>query len=165
MKANNTIKAIIESSKQVFITQGLNSVSMTDIVNASGYSRGGVYRYFSNVDEVFEALMMNEITNLNTENFSSFNDFLQTEIFELNNIDQTLRLAGYEYMMHHREDSILAQSIFNKHIALIQNLKQCTESQARKIFVLLEGLTVLSLSGILDDTTLQQCINLINHEV
>ena len=57
MKIDETKQKIIENSKQVFIEKGLKDVTMTDLVSVSGYSRGGVYRYFKTPTDIFKELM------------------------------------------------------------------------------------------------------------
>ncbi|WP_409293231.1 TetR family transcriptional regulator [Peribacillus sp. SCS-37] len=51
---------ILDIARKVFIEKGFEHTTMTDIVEASGLSRGGVYQYFSSTDEMFR-----EITNFN----------------------------------------------------------------------------------------------------
>lgn len=159
MKAQNTKKRILEASKQIFIDKGLKSVTMTDIVNASGYSRGGVYRYYQKPESVFADLMMDEV-KLSKEKFISttFNEYLANESKELKNIRSTLRLAGYEYMIHFSESSQLGKIIYQSNIALIMKLKKCSEHEANRIFLILEGLTVMALTGILDEDRLEEIL-------
>ncbi|WP_245602235.1 TetR family transcriptional regulator [Peribacillus kribbensis] len=44
---------ILETAREIFIKQGFEKTTMTDIVEATGLSRGGVYQYFSSTDEMF----------------------------------------------------------------------------------------------------------------
>ncbi len=48
---------ILDAAKRVCTGQPIYSVTMRDIVIESGMSQGGVYKYFSNIDEVFVVLM------------------------------------------------------------------------------------------------------------
>ncbi|MFT4412893.1 TetR family transcriptional regulator [Fredinandcohnia humi] len=48
---------ILMAAEKVFIEKGFSGTTMTDIVTASGLSRGGLYHYFSNTDEVYQALL------------------------------------------------------------------------------------------------------------
>jgi AcrR family transcriptional regulator len=47
---------ILEIAGRVFIEKGFEQTTMTDVVEASGLSRGGVYKYFSSTDEMFWAI-------------------------------------------------------------------------------------------------------------
>jgi len=52
-------KYIVETARDVFIEKGYKNVTMKDIVDACGISRGGLYLYFSGTDELFlEVLKM-----------------------------------------------------------------------------------------------------------
>jgi AcrR family transcriptional regulator len=48
---------ILMAAEKVFIEKGFSGTTMTDIVTASGLSRGGLYHYFSNTDEVYQAIL------------------------------------------------------------------------------------------------------------
>ena len=56
-------KEILEAAKRVCIRKPIFDVSMRDIVLETGMSQGGVYKYFSNIDEVFGALLNEESLN------------------------------------------------------------------------------------------------------
>lgn len=51
---------ILEAAKRVCSTKPVYNVAMRDIVIESGMSQGGVYKYFSNLDELFAALLNQE---------------------------------------------------------------------------------------------------------
>lgn len=53
-------KEILDAAKRVCIRKPIFEVSMRDIVLEAGMSQGGVYKYFSNIDEVFGALINEE---------------------------------------------------------------------------------------------------------
>lgn len=53
-------KHIIETARGVFAQKGFKTVTMKDIVEACGISRGGLYLYFSSTDEIFEELLRQE---------------------------------------------------------------------------------------------------------
>ncbi|WP_169891073.1 TetR/AcrR family transcriptional regulator [Litchfieldia alkalitelluris] len=48
---------ILEIAEKTFIDKGFSETTMTDIVNATGLSRGGLYHYFSNTDELYQAII------------------------------------------------------------------------------------------------------------
>ena len=48
---------IVEAARRVFVEKGFRAVTMKDIVDACGISRGGLYLYFNNTAEVFQAVL------------------------------------------------------------------------------------------------------------
>lgn len=48
---------ILQAAKEVFINKGFNAATMQDIINASNVSRGGVYTYFKNTEDIFIELL------------------------------------------------------------------------------------------------------------
>lgn len=48
---------ILEAANRVFIRSGYRGVTMKDIIDESGLSRGGVYLYFSSTEEIFLSLI------------------------------------------------------------------------------------------------------------
>lgn len=56
-KGENTRKTILSESTKLFARKGFKDVTMKDICEATGLSRGGLYRYFSGTDEIMECLL------------------------------------------------------------------------------------------------------------
>ena len=68
-------RQIIEGARSVFLTQGFDAASMSDIARKAGVSKGTLYVYFKSKEELFEAI---------TEEQCS----MQAErVFELDNSD------------------------------------------------------------------------------
>lgn len=61
------LNKILEAARLVFCRKGFLAVTMQDIIDECGISRGGIYIYFSSVDEVFLEVMKQH----NKERFSS----------------------------------------------------------------------------------------------
>jgi AcrR family transcriptional regulator len=51
---------IIEGARRVFIEMGFDAASMNDITREAGVSKGTIYVYFANKEELFEALIEEE---------------------------------------------------------------------------------------------------------
>lgn len=51
---------LLDGAYDVFVKKGYRDVTMKDIAESSGVSRGGLYLYFSSVEEVFEAVLERE---------------------------------------------------------------------------------------------------------
>jgi AcrR family transcriptional regulator len=50
-------KEILKAAYEVFCKKGFEPTTMKDIVEASGLSRGGVYQYYSNTEEMFRDII------------------------------------------------------------------------------------------------------------
>ena len=48
---------ILQAAKEVFINKGFNATTIQDIIDHSGVSRGGVYTYFKNTEDIFIELL------------------------------------------------------------------------------------------------------------
>ena len=46
-------KYILETARRVFVEKGFKKVTMKDIVEACGISRGGLYLYFDSTSQIF----------------------------------------------------------------------------------------------------------------
>jgi AcrR family transcriptional regulator len=49
-------RQIIEGAREVFLTHGFDAASMNDIARKAGVSKGTLYVYFKNKEELFEAI-------------------------------------------------------------------------------------------------------------
>ena len=61
---------IIDGARRVFIDMGFDAASMNDITREAGVSKGTIYVYFANKEELFEAL-------IDEERCAIFNDLYQ----------------------------------------------------------------------------------------
>lgn len=59
-EANAKRCQIIEGARAVFLAQGFDAASMNDIARAAGVSKGTLYVYFDNKEELFEAIVEQE---------------------------------------------------------------------------------------------------------
>jgi AcrR family transcriptional regulator len=53
-------RQIVEGARQVFLTRGFDAASMADIAKAAGVSKGTLYVYFKDKDELFAAIVHGE---------------------------------------------------------------------------------------------------------
>lgn len=54
-RSENTIQTILDATEVVILESGVERVSILDVCNEAGISRGTFYRYFSSQDELLEA--------------------------------------------------------------------------------------------------------------
>ncbi|HQA96882.1 MAG TPA: helix-turn-helix domain-containing protein [Clostridia bacterium] len=59
-KGENTKSRILEAAAELFTNKGFSGVTMKDVCEATGLSRGGLYRYFSSTEEMMMELMEQE---------------------------------------------------------------------------------------------------------
>lgn len=168
-KSQQKRKYILEKSRGVFYEKGYRAVTMKDIVEACGISRGGLYLYFSNVKELFEAVLEEEFAGVDAlledvgdqvftpgERLLMYLDGQKKEILKKTG---NLAAAEYEYMFENRasEETNLAKRQFDKSVAALERLigegveqewMVCEDAAeaARNILYTLEGLRVLSLT-------------------
>ena len=98
---------ILENAKNVFVERGFKSVTMKDIIEASGISRGGLYLYFSSTKEIFLEVLKQEAAqddDVFSDNFTEETTaadvlylFLQEQKKELFRKKDNLTVAIYEY--------------------------------------------------------------------
>ncbi|MYL69343.1 TetR family transcriptional regulator [Halobacillus litoralis] len=54
---------IMKAARNVFIEHGYEHTTMKHVMEAAGVSRGGLYQYFSNKEDLFEALLEEGLTD------------------------------------------------------------------------------------------------------
>lgn len=97
---------ILAAAKRVFCRKGFEPATMQDIVKETGMSRGGVYLYFSNTDEMMRALLEQNADEVSHHLEKSLSDQMTIwEIFQdyLSSIESeasdTFSLVSYEYFV------------------------------------------------------------------
>jgi AcrR family transcriptional regulator len=50
-------RQIVEGARRIFLAQGFDAASMNDIARAAGVSKGTLYVYFDNKEQLFEAIV------------------------------------------------------------------------------------------------------------
>ena len=65
---------ILDGAKRVFMRQGFDAASMNDITREAGVSKGTIYVYFDNKEELFGALIDRERTKLFKSMAAALND-------------------------------------------------------------------------------------------
>jgi len=101
-KAEKTKDTIRKEAYRLFAAKGFKEVTMTDICEKTGLSRGGLYRYYSNTSEIFSEILSEEyiISDRIEEHESArsiLEDMLEAIRCEILDKDLSLSLAIYEY--------------------------------------------------------------------
>jgi len=168
-KRDQKRQLILDSAAKVFSDKGYKAVTMKDIVEASGISRGGLYLYFPSVEDVFLAVLEmkektadNEISGEAFENASGGEIllwFLKSQKKEILKKKDSLMLAKYEYAFscaEKRRVSFLKKEM-DKAVLVLQNiLERGTEggefacfdpkNEAKDMMYAIEGMKLMSLT-------------------
>lgn len=99
-KKERTREHILDSSYALFAKNGFNVVTMKDICEVTGLSRGGLYSHFSSTGEVFEAILI----KINQKDEMNFTEEIEKKVPAVSILDNVLKLMKEE--MNHPEDSL-----------------------------------------------------------
>lgn len=108
-KGEKTKEKILEEAYLLFAKKGFKEVTMTDICEKTGLSRGGLYRYYSGTEQIFSEIISKEYViadriERNESAISILNDMLEALWCEILDKELSLSLAIYEYANLGNED-------------------------------------------------------------
>jgi len=178
---------IQEKAALVFKRRGFTVVTMKDIVEECKMSRGGLYKYYSSTKEIFVdilsfdkqgdySIFINGMEN-NKNAIEIIENFLRIQKDELENIENSIRVAVYEFFLsntNYSSDAILEKYYIESLYILSQTLKYGIERKditklqlnevekyANHIMALLEGLNILVISKRLPPNQIYKQLDLI----
>lgn len=190
-KRANKRAAILKSARDVFGQKGFLAVTMQDIIQAAEISRGGLYQYFSSVDEIFR-VVINERSTRQFDDIRAeikknpdFNQLLATYLAGhrtrlLTNVTNgtSLLRAMYEYSFTHDslEDKKLKQKQMNATKATVRSILELGVRQgvvnaehvkaiADNFTLLIEGMSVLALTGELKASQIEEQFELFKKQL
>lgn len=112
-KGNITKKHILDSAFPLFVRYGYKTVTMQDICNASGLSKGGLYRHYKDKASLFSDLLQSFQENRNlleSEGMASgapalrlLDEYLLPVFDSIRNGSAGLYAAIYEFCLENRE--------------------------------------------------------------
>lgn len=108
-KGTKTKEKILQEAYLLFAAKGFKAVTMTDICEKTGLSRGGLYRYYSGTQQIFSDIISKEYAiddriEKKERAVSILEDMLETMRREIMEKDSSLSLAIYEYANMGNED-------------------------------------------------------------
>lgn len=108
-KGVKTKEKILREAYLLFAEKGFKAVTMTDICEKTGLSRGGLYRYYSGTEQIFSEIISKEyVISDRIERHESaigiLEDMLETIRREIMDKELSLSLAIYEYANLGNED-------------------------------------------------------------
>lgn len=168
-KTEQKRRLILDCAGKVFADKGYRAVTMKDIVEACGISRGGLYLYFPSVEDVFLAVldMEEKISDaeISDEALENATDgeillwFLKTQKKEILKKKDSLMMAKYEYAFSCNDKKRVSflKKEMDKAVLVLQNiLERGTESgefacfdpknEAKDMIYAIEGMKLLSLT-------------------
>lgn len=177
-------EAILEGARAVFSRKGLIDVTMKDIIDECGISRGGIYLYFDSVDTIFTSVLKER----NTRKFDGIRSAIkENQPFEkllddyfaehkdrlLNHVGNSLLRATYEYYYTHssEKDYAFQQAQINSSQQTIYEIlklgveqgileNQKLEDLAETFMLLIEGLGVLAITGTITEKRIDDQIEM-----
>ena len=99
-KKERTRESILDTAYELFARDGFNKITMKDICEASGMSRGGLYSHFGSTRELFEAIL----EKINQKDEMNFQKEIEDGMAATDILDRALALMRNE--MEHSEDSL-----------------------------------------------------------
>ncbi len=183
-KSQKKRKLILLAAEQVFMKKGFSSVTMKDIIEECNISRGGIYLYFSSVEEIFAEVlsvkykMLMEQLELNVFSQKPFrlliDDFFRTQKRWLLQMEGGMTAAKFEYFFSRSEkkDKLFLLNQFHQTKQLLLRILQYGASKneikfddlillAEHIMIFLEGLETLSMVGGVTEKIIDEQIMLI----
>jgi len=169
-------KKILESARAIFCRKGFVAVTMQDIIDECGISRGGIYLYFASVDEIFLEVMKQRNKNpaRSDEPFEVvLADFFARQKQRLLNFENSLFRAYCEYIFSKPKAAIEAFRDV-QHEQLRQNIvsiltlgiaEEKTLGLADHFIVTIDGLSVLALAEALSADVIDQQFGILQNMV
>ena len=176
----------METARKVFTQKGYKNVTMKDIVDACGISRGGLYLYFGSTAEIFLEVLRMETEEADDVFSDSIKEdatateilalFLKEQKKELLRKKDNLTVATYEFYFGEevpKKDNILKRQ-FDSTVKIIERLIEtgvenwefyCEDCRrtARNIMFLLEGLKISAYTiGITADMVDRELLFILN---
>ena len=157
---------ILEKAREVFVEKGFRSVTMKDIVDACGISRGGLYLYYADTEKIFLDVLAEEVENAedvfaeNVGEDASASEilalFFKEQKKEILGSRNTLAAAVYEYAFANPRSTELKKR-FNNGVAVLEKLIRMgvesgefidadARTAARNVMYVLEGLKIASVT-------------------
>ena len=116
-KGEETRQMILESATKLFAAKGFKDVTMSDICERTGLSRGGLYRHYSSTSEIFSEIISDEYSfDERIKNKESAVKILKDTLAYVEDAilekERSLSLAIYEYanVDDHRDEFLMLEA-------------------------------------------------------
>jgi AcrR family transcriptional regulator len=91
---------ILEGAKRVFLKMGFDAASMNDVTREAGVSKGTLYVYFDNKEELFTAMVETER--------SAFLASMRTSLAEHDDAEHGLYTFGMHFVTHMTDEKVIS---------------------------------------------------------
>ena len=181
-KSDKKRELILRAAEKVFIKKGFNSVTMKDIIEECGISRGGIYLYYSSVNRVFIDVInvhnqskleyIKKDINDQTKFEELLDQFFDMQKQRLMHMEESLLLAMFEFYNSHKHE--VDNEFFSKNFGSLGNaiteILKCgvrdgcinaseVEVLAEHLQYCIKGLEVLAMQSGLKEKQLDQQLN------
>lgn len=132
VKGDKTKQLICSEAYKLFAKKGFKTVTMKDICESTGLSRGGLYRHFESTEQIFMEII-SEFTNRQQNEFREKINENISAVSILNNI-----LTKYEEEMLNSEDSLsiaICEFFSSENISRDKNLIECQYLFSKQMWV------------------------------
>jgi len=162
-KGDNTQLHIASEARKLFARSGFSKITMKDVCEAAGISRGGLYKYFSSTGEIFARIVraeekrgrdaLEDAINNNVDVEKVFRVFIDSRLSYISDPDMNIDHAFHEYAANDPEGMILMREYIADSIRILagildfgrgQGVFGCDDavSAAKHILWLLEGMGI-----------------------
>ena len=182
------MRKILDAARHVFCRKGFLAVTMQDIIDECGISRGGIYIYYASVDEIFLEVMKQrnkeKISDINKavhdhEPFDAvLESYMARQKNRLLNFENSLFRAYCEYIfskpkaavdafrdmqLSHLRSSVMSILRLGVSQGIIRN--DNISRLADHFIVTIDGLSVLALGNALPEETINQQFAILNEMI
>jgi AcrR family transcriptional regulator len=91
---------ILEGAKRVFLKMGFDAASMNDVTREAGVSKGTLYVYFDNKEELFTAMVETER--------SAFLASMRTTLKDHEDVEDGLYTFGMNFVTHMTDETVIS---------------------------------------------------------
>src|SRR6478735_3824763 len=92
-------KQILDGARRAFMKYGFDAASMNDITREAGVSKGTLYVYFANKEELFAAMIESER--------AAFIASMRTALAEHDDVEAGLHDFGISFISHMTEEKVI----------------------------------------------------------
>jgi AcrR family transcriptional regulator len=92
-------KQILDGARRVFMKLGFDAASMNDVTREAGVSKGTLYVYFANKEELFAAMIESER--------AAFVASMRTALAEQEDVETGLRDFGINFIAHMTDEKVI----------------------------------------------------------
>ncbi|MDD3409241.1 MAG: TetR/AcrR family transcriptional regulator [Eubacteriales bacterium] len=174
-KGEQTRETILKAAAPLFVAKGFSGVTMSDLCEATGLSRGGLYRHFGSVAAVFQALLEADKQSWAQEMESAMEKGISAQCMLSFYLEQTrlsiergegrLSLAVYEYLRSPEADPAFTRDRFQAAVDMYRRMLEYGQKRgefgafdamaaAQRGVVFIDGLRLASANGLLDSETI-----------